>query len=61
VAVTIAAEGNNGSEVAGVNCKAKIMPLKFLGPAGGYTSDAVEYLNDAAWFAKIPTMGWMSR
>lgn len=27
------------------------MPLKFLGPAGGYTSDAVECLNDATWFA----------
>ena len=27
------------------------MLLKFLGPAGGYTSDAVECLNDATWFA----------
>ncbi len=61
MAHTTAAEGNNGSEVAGVNCKAKIMLLKFLGPAGGYTSDAVECLNDAAWVAKISTMGWMSR
>ncbi len=47
VAGTIAAEGNNSLGVVGVNWKAKIMPLKFLGPDGGYTSDAVEALNYA--------------
>jgi len=47
VAGTIAAEGNNNLGVVGVNWKAKIMPLKFLGPDGGYTSDAVEALNYA--------------
>ncbi len=38
---TIAAEGNNGRGVVGVSWNAKIMPLRFLGPMGGYTSDAV--------------------
>ncbi len=47
VAGTIAAEGNNNLGVVGVNWKANIMPLKFLGPNGGYTSDAVEALNYA--------------
>jgi thermitase len=47
VAGTIAAEGNNSAGVVGVNWQAKIMPLKFLGPTGGYTSDAVEALNYA--------------
>ncbi len=35
VAGTIAAAGNNGLGVVGVNWKAKIMPLKFLGPGTG--------------------------
>ncbi|HJQ28686.1 MAG TPA: S8 family peptidase [Rubrobacter sp.] len=47
VAGTIAAVGNNGAGVTGVNWQAKIMPLKFLGPNGGYTSDAVEALDYA--------------
>lgn len=47
VAGTIAAVGNNGTGVTGVNWQAKIMPLKFLGPNGGYTSDAVEALDYA--------------
>ena len=47
VAGTIAAVGNNGTGVTGVNWQAKVMPLKFLGPNGGYTSDAVEALDYA--------------
>ena len=47
VAGTIAAVGNNGTGVTGVNWQARIMPLKFLGPGGGYTSDAVAALNYA--------------
>lgn len=47
VAGTIAAEGNNNLGVVGVNWKANIMPLKFLGPGGGFTSDAIEALNYA--------------
>jgi PKD repeat protein len=38
---TIAAEGNNGRGVVGVSWNAKIMPLRFLGPDGGSTSDAI--------------------
>lgn len=42
VAGTIAAYGNNGTGIAGVMWRAKIMPLRFLGMAGsGSTSDAV--------------------
>ncbi|MCH2134101.1 MAG: S8 family serine peptidase [Phycisphaerales bacterium] len=41
VAGTIAAESNNGQGVAGVMWQADIVPLRFLGPYGGYTSDAI--------------------
>ena len=59
VAGTIAAEGNNDLGVVGVNWKARIMPLKFLGPNGGYTSDAVEALNYAlAKGAKVSNNSW---
>jgi thermitase len=47
VAGTIAAQGNNSVGVVGVNWQASIMPLKFLGPSGGYTSDAVEAIDYA--------------
>ncbi len=59
VAGTIAGQGNNDLGVVGVNWKAKIMPLKFLGPNGGYTSDAVEAINYAvAKGAKISNNSW---
>jgi thermitase len=59
VAGTIAAQGNNGTGVTGVNWRASIMPLKFLGPNGGYTSDAVEPLNYAvANGAKFSNNAW---
>ena len=59
VAGTIAAEGNNGIGVTGVNWQAGIMVLKFLGPGGGYTSDAVEALNYAVNNgAKISNNSW---
>ncbi len=45
VAGTIAAQGNNTLGVTGINWQARIMPLKFLGPNGGYTSAAVEAIN----------------
>ncbi|MFY0688633.1 MAG: S8 family serine peptidase [Cyclobacteriaceae bacterium] len=45
---TIAAEGNNGIGVVGVNWKASLMALKFLGSGGsGNTSDAIEALEYA--------------
>jgi thermitase len=48
VAGTIAAEGNNGTGITGVNWKAQVMALKFLGPNSGSTVDAVEAINYAA-------------
>lgn len=47
VAGTIAAEGDNGVGITGVNWDAQVAALKFLGPNGGYTSDAVEAINYA--------------
>ena len=47
VAGTIAAVGNNGIGVAGVNWQAQVASLKFLGADGGYTSDAIEAINYA--------------
>jgi subtilisin family serine protease len=41
VAGIIAAQRGNGVGVAGVADNARIMPLKFLKPGGGYTSDAI--------------------
>ncbi len=59
VAGTIAAEGNNSLGVTGVNWQARIMPLKFLGRNGGYTSDAVEAINYAVnKGAKISNNSW---
>ena len=44
----IGAEGNNGTGIAGINWKVKIMPLKFLGRGGfGNTDDAIEAINYA--------------
>ncbi len=37
----IAAEGNNGYDIAGVNWEAKIMAVKFLDEDGGHTDDAI--------------------
>ncbi|MHC4176687.1 MAG: S8 family serine peptidase [Planctomycetota bacterium] len=48
VAGTIAAAGNNGQGVTGVNWSSSIMGLKFLSAGGsGYTSDAVRAVNYA--------------
>ena len=45
---TVGAVGDNGIGVAGVNWRCKLMPLRFLGPSGGYTSDAVLAVQYAA-------------
>ncbi|MFZ4374511.1 MAG: S8 family peptidase, partial [Mycobacterium sp.] len=45
VAGTIGAVGGNGTGVAGVCWNVKIIPAKFLGPYGGFTSDAVAALD----------------
>ena len=49
VAGTIGATGANGSGVAGVNWNVTMISAKFLGPNGGYLSDAIaalDYLRD---------------
>lgn len=47
IAGTIAAVGNNDRGITGVNWQASIAPLKFLGPEGGFVSDAVEAIDYA--------------
>ncbi|WP_319004914.1 S8 family peptidase [Microbulbifer aggregans] len=42
VAGTVAAVSNNGTGVAGVAYKAKIVPIRVLGRCGGYTSDIAD-------------------
>jgi subtilisin family serine protease len=42
---TVGAVGNNGVGVAGVAWNCKLIPLRFLGPTGGFTSDAVLAVN----------------
>jgi subtilisin family serine protease len=59
VAGTIAAALNNGVGGAGVAPNVTIMPLKFLGPNGGSTSDAITAINYAkAHGAKIVNCSW---
>jgi subtilisin family serine protease len=38
---TVGAVGNNGIGVAGVAWSCEMVPLRFLGPQGGFTSDAI--------------------
>jgi subtilisin family serine protease len=45
VAGIIGASGGNGKGVAGVNWEVGIIPVKFLGPDGGWISDAVKGIN----------------
>jgi len=45
VAGTIVAVGDNGTGVAGACWSCQIIPVKFLGPNGGYTSGAVAAVN----------------
>lgn len=47
VAGTIAAEGNNGTGIVGVNWRARLMALKFLASGYGYTSDAAAAIHYA--------------
>jgi len=47
VAGTICAEPNNGIGISGVVQQCQIMALRFLGPQGGYTSDAIDAINYA--------------
>ncbi len=42
VAGTVAASTNNGTGIAGVAYKAKVVPIRVLGRCGGYTSDIAD-------------------
>ncbi|MFZ9916276.1 MAG: S8 family serine peptidase, partial [Phycisphaerales bacterium] len=56
---TVGAVGNNGVGVAGVMWRCKLMALRFLGPNGGYTSDAVlcvQYLTQKG--VKVSNNSW---
>jgi subtilisin family serine protease len=56
---TVGAVSNNGRGVAGVAWYCKLMPLRFIGPYGGSTSDAilaVEYAADKG--VKISNNSW---
>lgn len=60
VSGTIAAVGNNGIGVTGVNWSARIMPLKFLSARGsGSTADAISALDYAVMMgARISNNSW---
>ncbi len=59
VAGTIAAVANNSTGVAGVAPNVKIMPLKFIGPEGGSTSDAIAAIEYAADMGvKVSNNSW---
>jgi serine protease len=48
VAGTIGANSNNGVGVAGINWKARILPVRVLGKCGGYLSDIADGIRWAA-------------
>jgi serine protease len=54
VAGTVGAASNNGSNVAGVNWQAKILPVRVLGRCGGYDSDIIDAIR---WAAGLPVGG----
>lgn len=59
VSGTIGAVGNNGVGVVGVSWNVQIMPLKFLGPFGGSTADAIAAIEYATMMgADIISASW---
>jgi subtilisin family serine protease len=55
----IGAEPNNGIGIAGVSWGAKIMALRFLGPGGGSSSDAIRAIDYAVQMGvKISSNSW---
>ncbi len=51
---TVAALGNNGLGVAGVNWKSMVVPIRVLGKCGGTTSDLIDAIQ---WAAGLPISG----
>jgi subtilisin family serine protease len=61
VSGTIAASANNEIGVTGIAPNVKIMPLKFIGPDGGLTSDAISAIEYASRMGvKITNNSWGS-
>lgn len=59
VAGTIGAESNNAQGTAGVVWQCQIMPLRFIGPFGGSTSDAIAAIDYAvAAGCKLSNNSW---
>ena len=54
VAGTIAAAGNDGLGVTGINWVSKVVPVRVLGKCGGYTSDIVDGMR---WSAGLSVAG----
>jgi len=54
VAGTVGAASNNGTGVAGVSWDTTIVPVRVLGPLGGFTSDIVDGMR---WAAGLPVPG----
>ncbi len=59
VAGVVGAVGNNGIGIAGIQWQGRILPLRFIGPAGGYISDAIAAIEYAvAMGARISNNSW---
>ena len=59
VAGIIGAEGNNGRGITGVSWDVQLMPLRFIGPEGGATSDAIRVIDYARENgARIINLSW---
>jgi serine protease len=54
VSGTIAADSNNSQGISGIDWKAQILPVRVLGPCGGYRSDIQDGLT---WAAGAPVPG----
>ncbi|MEW6277953.1 MAG: S8 family serine peptidase, partial [Candidatus Eremiobacterota bacterium] len=55
----LAAVGNNGVGVSGVAPRVRFMPLRFIGPGGGFTSDAIRALDYSVRMgARISNNSW---
>ncbi len=56
---TIGAVGNNGIGITGVTWACRLLPLKFIGPDGGYNSDAIRAIEYAVSMGvKVSNNSW---
>ena len=54
VAGIIGAIANNGESIAGINWASKVLPVRAIGPCGGYQSDVADAIK---WAAGLPILG----